>query len=163
MANSGAVSSSQIMTPNIPMPSTKTAAEHTAITGFLNSESGIKGSTAFVSKYKNGQSIPTGETEFQFSAAGFNFHSTVYDWLVIAGAKAQYKGSGTVNGSGDYAFMLTATDGKVSGGGGVDKFRIKVWIKATSAIVYDNNLGASDDIDSANPQALGGGSITVHK
>jgi hypothetical protein len=44
-----------------------------------------------------------------------------------------------------YAFLLTCTDGKLSGGGGVDKFRIKVWNKATGAIVYDNKLGASDD------------------
>ena len=59
--------------------------------------------------------------------------------------------------------MLTATDGKVNNGGGVDKFRIKVWNKASGAVAYDNNMGGSDDIDSANPQALGGGSITVHK
>jgi len=140
--------------------------------GWINSPPGAyaanpalvgKANFGFVSKYKNGQSVPTGETEFQFSAAGFNFHSTVYDWLVIAGAKAQYKGSGTINDAGDYGFMLTATDGKVNNGGGVDKFRIKVWNKATSAVVYDNNMGGSDDIDSANPQALGGGSITVHK
>jgi hypothetical protein len=122
-----------------------------------------KANFGFVSKYQKGQSVPTGETEFQFNAAGFNFHSTVYDWLVIAGAKAQYKGSGTVNNSGDFGFLLTATDGKVSGGGGVDKFRIKIWKKSDSVIVYDNNLGGSDDIDSANPQAIGGGNITIHK
>jgi len=31
------------------------------------------------------------------------------------------------------------------------------------AVVYDNGLGASDDIDSANPQAIRSGSIVVHK
>ena len=86
--------------------------------GWINSPPGAyaantalvgKANFGFVSKYKNGQSVPTGETEFQFSAAGFNFHSTVYDWLVIAGAKAQYKGSGTINDAGDYSFLLTAT------------------------------------------------------
>jgi hypothetical protein len=41
--------------------------------------------------------------------------------LVIAGARAQYKGLGTVNGSGNYGFLLTAIDGQVNGGGGVDK------------------------------------------
>jgi hypothetical protein len=139
--------------------------------GWINSPPGAyvgttltgKANFGFVSKYKNGQSVPSGETEFQFKAGGFNFHSTVYDWLVIAGAKAQYKGSGKVNDAGDYGFLLTATDGKANGGGGVDKFRIKIWNKASGAIVYDNNLAASDDIDSANPQALGGGSITIHK
>src|SRR5215475_6771678 len=82
-----------------------------------------KANFGFVSKYKSGQSIPTGETEFQFHVAGFNFKSTVYEWLVVSGPKAQYKGAGTVNGAGNYGFLLTATDGQVAGGGGVDKFR----------------------------------------
>jgi hypothetical protein len=86
----------------------------------------------------------------------------VYEWLVISGSKAQYKGSGTINGSGDYGFLLTATDGKISNGGGVDKFRIKVWNKGTGTIIYDNAAGP-DDIDTSNMTALGGGSITVHK
>jgi hypothetical protein len=139
--------------------------------GWINSPPGAyvanaaligKANFGFVSKYQKGQTIPTGDTQFQFSAAGFDFHSTAYEWLVIAGAKAQYKGSGTINGSGDYGFMLTATDGKTTGGGGVDKFRMKVWNKTTGASVYDNAPG-SDDIDTSNQMALGGGSITVHK
>ena len=43
--------------------------------------------------------IPTGETEFQFKAGDLNFHSTTYEWLVIGGAKAQYKGVGKINGA----------------------------------------------------------------
>ena len=31
------------------------------------------------------------------------------------------------------------------------------------ATVYDNVPGAPDDIDTANPQALGGGSIQIHQ
>ena len=66
-----------------------------------------------------------------------------------------------MNGIGGYAFLLTATDGQQTGGGGVDKFRIK--ISDSFGVVYDNKLGESDDIDAANPQALGAGSIVVHK
>jgi PKD repeat protein len=117
----------------------------------------------FVSKYAKGATTPTGETEFQFQAAAFNFHSTAYDWLVVAGAKAQFKGSGTVNGVAGYAFLLTATDGQVNGGGGVDRLRLKVWSAATGAVVYDNVLGAGDDLDTASPQALSSGSIVIHK
>ena len=54
-----------------------------------------------------------------------------------------------INGAGDYWFMLTATDGQVNGGGEVDKFRIKIWDTATTAVVYDNVPGASDDLDAA--------------
>jgi len=82
-----------------------------------------------------GRTVPTGETEFQFHAASFQFNSAVYEWLVVSGALAQYKGSGTINGAGDYAFMLTAIDGQLPGGGGVDKLRIKIWNKATGAVV----------------------------
>ncbi len=45
----------------------------------------------------------------------------------------------------------------------MDKFRIKIWNKDTSVTVYDNVLGSSEDIDLAKPQALGGGSIVIHK
>ena len=118
----------------------------------------------FESKYKKGATVPIGNTEFKFHAASFSFESSTYQWLVVAGAKAQYKGVGTVNGAGNFGFLLTATDGDLSGGGGVDKFRIKVWDKsAGDAVVYDNVVGASEDIDVANPQAIASGSIVIHK
>jgi hypothetical protein len=84
----------------------------------------------------------------------------VYEWLVVAGARAQFKGEGTINGSGSYGFLLTGLDGDVNGGGGVDKYRIKIWNKATSATVYDNNLGSGDDAQPST--ALGGGAIVIH-
>jgi FtsP/CotA-like multicopper oxidase with cupredoxin domain len=123
-----------------------------------------KASFGFVSKYRKGANVPDGQTQFVFHAGDFRFDSTAYDWLVVAGARAQYKGSGSVNGTGNYGFLLTATDGQVNGGGGVDRFRLKVWDRdAGDAVVYDNALGASDDIDAANPQALDSGSIVIHK
>ena len=121
-----------------------------------------KANFGFVSKYNKGATIPTGETEFQFKVADFDFHGSVYQWLVIAGAKAQYKGTGTINSAGSYNFLLTATDGNISGGGGADKYRIKI-TDGDGGVVYDNALGSSDDIDSANPQIIGGGSIVIHK
>ncbi len=121
-----------------------------------------KANFGFVSKYQRGATTPTGQTQFQFHVANFNFHSSTYQWLVVSGAKAQYKGTGTVNGQSGYSFLLTATDGQVAGGGGVDKFRIKIWETATGTIVYDNAPSTSDDIDAVNPQAIGGGSIVIH-
>jgi hypothetical protein len=140
--------------------------------GFINSPAGAlasnpsltgKANFGFVSKYQKGATEPSGNTEFQFSAGNFNFKSTAYEFLVIAGSKAQFKGQGKVNGSGDYIFILTATDGQQPGGGGVDKFRIKITDRATGQLIYDNATDSSDDIDSANPQAIGGGSIVIHK
>lgn len=122
-----------------------------------------KANFGFVSKYNKGAITPLGETEFQFHAGDFNFHSTSYDWLVVAGAKAQFKGTGIVNGAEGYEFLLTATDGQVSGGGGFDKFRIKIVDKTSNSVVYDNVIGASEDIDVANPQIIAQGSIVIHK
>jgi hypothetical protein len=138
--------------------------------GWINSPAGVytpnpsltgKANFGFVSKYQKGATVPSGQTEFQFQLAGLNFHSISYDWLVLAGAKAQYKGSGTINGSGDYGFILTAIDGQVNGGGGVDKFRIKIWDKGTGNVIYDNQMGAGDTADPNT--AIAGGSIVIHK
>ena len=116
----------------------------------------------FVSKYEKGTTTPVGNTQFRLQMAAFAFHSASYEWLTVAGARAQFKGLGTVNGAGDYGFMVTATDGQIAGGGGVDKFRIKIWDRATGQIVYDNVRGASDDLAAANPQELAEGSVVIH-
>ena len=121
-----------------------------------------KATFGFVAKYQKGANVPTGNTAFEFQAGSLDFQSVSYQWLVVGGAKAQFKGAGTINGAGRYGFMLTAIDGQLNGGGGSDKFRIKIWnMDNGDAIVYDNLMGAADD---ANPTTvLGGGSIVIHK
>jgi hypothetical protein len=91
-----------------------------------------KANFGFVSKYEKGATKPTGNTEFNFQAGNLNFKSTSYEWLTVAGARAQYKGTGTINGGGTYGFMLTAIDGQVNGGNNLDKFRIKIWRSKTA-------------------------------
>jgi hypothetical protein len=114
-----------------------------------------------VSKYKRGATTPTGNTEFQFHVADLNFHSNTYQWLVIAGPTAKFKGTGTINGMGNYGFMLTATDEALTPSTDVDLFRIKIWdIDNSDAVVYDNKMGEADDSDAGTP--LQGGSIVIH-
>lgn len=138
--------------------------------GWINSPAGAyvpnpsltgKANFGFVSKYQNGATVPTGKTEFQFKAGNLNFSSTSYEWLVIAGARAQYKGAGTINGAGNYRFMLTAIDGQQPGGGGADKFRIRIWNSTDGGLVYDNQLNAPEDADPST--TLGGGNIVIHR
>lgn len=50
-----------------------------------------KANFGFVSKYKKGASVPTGQAEFQFRVADLNFHSDSFEWLVVAGPKAMFK------------------------------------------------------------------------
>ena len=114
-----------------------------------------KATFGFVSKYLKGANVPSGNTEFQFHAAGMRFKSTSYQWLAVAGDKAQFKGAGTIDGAGEYGFILTAKDGAP------DLFRIKIWDLASEGVVYDNQLGAAPTDDPST--ALSGGSIVIHK
>jgi hypothetical protein len=125
-----------------------------------------KANFGFVSKYQNGAKTPTGNTEFQFHNGNLNFKSTTYDWLVVGGARAQYKGDGTINGQSGYKFILTAVDGSLNGGGGTDRFRIKIMQTSNSVIVYDNMLDFNSLEGDANATLnnytlLGGGSIQI--
>jgi hypothetical protein len=110
-----------------------------------------KANFGFVSKYQKGANVPSGNTEFQFKTGNLNFRSTSYEWLVVNqnGSNAQFKGSGTINGSGVYKFMLWAGDGAP------DTFRIKIWSEGqygAEVVAYDNGFN----------QAVGGGSIAIH-
>jgi len=120
-----------------------------------------KANFGFVSKYKKGADVPIGNTEFQFKAGNLNFHSDSYDWLVVAGHKAKYKGVGTINGTGNYGFMISAIDEKLTPSTAVDLFRIKIWDKATGEMVYDNQMDADDSADPTT--AIGGGNIVIHQ
>ncbi|MFC2039358.1 OmpL47-type beta-barrel domain-containing protein [Chloroflexota bacterium] len=125
-----------------------------------------KATFGFVSKYKKNAEVPTGQTEFRFRVAGLNFHSSSYDWLVVAGSRANFKGVGTINGEGEYKFMLTAIDADINDSDSfdIDRFRIKIWDEeeedGVETVVYDNALG--DDSDEATTE-IGGGSIVIHK
>jgi hypothetical protein len=109
-------------------------------------------------KYKSGATVPMGNTDFQFPAANLTFQSTGYDWLVINTNQAQYQGSGTINGSGNYGFLVTALD---NGGHGSDKVRFKIWDKNNNnAVVYDTQPGAATNAAPTTP--LNTGRIQVH-
>lgn len=138
--------------------------------GWINSPAGAyapdptltgRANFGFVAKYRRGATTPDGQTEFQFKAGNLNFHSTEYAWLVVAGDKAQYKGSGQINGAGDYGFMLTLVDGG-TGPSAVDKFRIRIFDRVGGGLVYDNKQGEPEDL-SGDPQAIAGGSIVIHR
>lgn len=105
----------------------------------------------FVSRYKKGATVPTGNTAFGFTAGDLYFQSTSYEWLVVTGSdQARFKGSGTINGGGDYKFVLWAGDSNP------DTFRIRIWEEdeetAEEKVIYDNGFD----------QAINGGSIVIH-
>ncbi len=118
-----------------------------------------KANIGFSIKYQPGVTVPTGQTQFHLKDA-LRFQSTSYEWLVVSGSKAQFKGAGTINDGGNYTFLVTVIDGQITGGGGVDKFRIKIVDNANNTVVYDNQMGA---IDTADPTTtLLAGNIVIH-
>ena len=69
--------------------------------------------------------------------------------LVVTGNNsANFKGSGTINGTGSFQFRLWAGDNEP------DTFRIKIWTEdaGVETVLYDNG----------SHQAVGGGSIVIH-
>jgi len=124
-----------------------------------------KANFGFVAKYRKGSNTPEGHTEFHFRAGKLNFNSSSYDAmrLIISGSKAQFKGVGTINGLGNYGFMISVLDGQLAGNTDKDRFRIKIWdLDNNGAIVYDNNIEQPDE--NAEPATvISGGSIIIHK
>ncbi|GAG12843.1 unnamed protein product, partial [marine sediment metagenome] len=81
-----------------------------------------------------------------------NFHSSGYKWLVVTGSDyAMFKGSGTINGEGDYRFRIWAGDDDP------DTFRIKIWVEdedtGEETVIYDNGFD----------QEIAAGSVQIHK
>lgn len=133
--------------------------------GAVMAEPSLAGRASFgvVAKYHKHGSVPAGNVELGLHPKGFRFRSTAFEWLVVAGDRAQLRGTGTVDGGGSYGFLLTVRDDG-SGLGSADALRLKVWNRlAGDALVYDNNPGAPDDIDTADPLPVATGSIVVHR
>ncbi|MBI5962560.1 MAG: ExeM/NucH family extracellular endonuclease [Chloroflexi bacterium] len=139
--------------------------------GWINSPAGAyiadpsavgQGKFGFVAKYhKNG--TLTSETEFELEAGTFHFHSANAQWLTLNVSKAQFQGTGIVEGSThQYGFSVTVIDGQAAGGGGIDKFRLRIWdMDNGNAVVYDNQIGAP--VNATPTMPLGNGSIVIHK
>jgi hypothetical protein len=84
--------------------------------------------------------------------------------IQIAGAKAMFKGTGTINGEGSYKFTLTAIDEKLTQSTDIDLFRIRIWEEdenGNETVIYDNH--SSDDINADPETEISGGSIVIHK
>ncbi len=107
-----------------------------------------KAAFEFDAKYLKGKIVPSGYTTFAFYAPGMVFRATGFEWLAFNSTykKAQLQGFGNLNGLPGAHFKMWVIDGRP------DAFRIRIWA-ADGTLVYDNGA----------PQAIGGGSIVMHK
>ena len=128
--------------------------------GSYRANPSLGGKVAFGFNSKYGKAAnPKGETQISFGSGEFEFNALNYEYLSISGARAQFKGFGKINGDAGYNFILTVIDGQATNGGGVDRFRIKIWNKVTGAVLFDTQFGASDSADPTTP--LGDGSSII--
>lgn len=115
-----------------------------------------KANFSFVSKYRKDEIEPASTVKFEFKAGDLEFESTSNEFIVVSGSNAMYRGTGTLNGGGNYRFLLNVTDGSP------DRVRIQIvdTTPVTGGIVYDNEMGKSE----YEPPgvAVGGGNVAVH-
>ena len=142
-------------------------------TGIFNSPAGALVSNpaftgrpafAFGAKHLEGGALAA-HLEFVIKLANFHFRSTSNQSLTFGDGVARYRGEGTVNGAGSYAFQVTAVDGGWIGSGwerltAGDKIRVRIWNKDTGAVVYDNQPGMPESSDAASPLVIG--AIVIH-
>ena len=114
-----------------------------------------KANFGFNVKYHSGSStVPTGKTEFSFNAGNIDLSSTGYNWLVVSSpTQAQFQGTGTINGAGNYLFNIAIQSGSTN--------YIRIQINDTNNnVVYDTQPGAPLTASPTTP--LGGGSFIIH-
>ncbi len=88
---------------------------------------------------------PKGENLINLMLGNLQFQALNYDFRELSGAQTRFKGFGKVNNESGYQYLLTVIDGQAPKGGGVDKFRIKIWNKLTGEVVFDTQKGEPDD------------------
>ena len=116
------------------------------IMGMINFDFSSKPATARSTKAEN-----KGENLVNFILGNLEFSALNYDFRELSGVRTQFKGYGKVNNETGYKYLLTVIDGQAPKGGGVDKFRIKIWNDKTGEVIFDNQLGDDDDADPTTP------------
>ena len=119
--------------------------------GALNSDPTATGKVnyGFTVNYYKGASNPKGETQFDFKVGDLEFNALNFDYLVISGAKAQFRGTGKIiGGQSGIGFIMTVIDGDLDGTG-VDKVRVKIFNKVNGHVFYDSQPNASEAADPA--------------
>jgi photosystem II stability/assembly factor-like uncharacterized protein len=101
----------------------------------------------FSSKPTKATSVSKAENLVNFILGDLEFNALNYDYRELSSARTQFKGAGKLNNEAGFKYLLTVIDGQALKGGGVDKFRLKIWNDKTGAVIFDNQSGAADDAE----------------
>jgi hypothetical protein len=120
----------------------------------------------FEAQYKPGTTEVEGQVEYLFDKGAMQFKSTRLDKarLIVSGNMASLQGKGTINGQGNYLFLLSVIDGSDNS---QDKLRMMIWEaqpgSTAGKLVFDNQekRGEGQEIQPGN--AVSSGSVTIQK
>jgi hypothetical protein len=113
---------------------------------------------SFTVKFTAKELVPNGNAKFRIPGDQMDFESTGIEMLVVSGNRAQFWGTGVLNGA-VARFRITAVDGQTAGtDGAVDALRIELW--QAGALVFDTQGGAP--ADASVTARIDGGNIQIH-
>jgi hypothetical protein len=114
---------------------------------------------AFDAGFSEGGTVPNGTVKVWVPGGDLSFESTGIEVLVVSLDRAQFWGTGTLNGTA-VRFRVTAVAGHAAGHDGtVDAVRIELWDVSGATVLYDTQPGAAQDAPVTTP--LGGGNIRI--
>lgn len=128
--------------------------KYTSPAGAYLQTPGLTGTVMFGLSYRYQGTVPTGDRQFimNFKAANLSFSATSVSALVISNSMATLTGTGTINGSGTYNFLVTG----VNGGG----IRIQITDPTNNnKVIYDTQPG---NPATATPTTSVTGNVIVH-
>ena len=115
---------------------------------------------AFNASFASGASSPNGSVRLWIPGGQLNFEATAVEMLVAAGNRAQFWGTGTLNGAAA-RFRITVVDGDAAGAKRTaDAIRVELW-NAAGAPLYDTQSGAAQDAPALTP--VEGGNIQIRR
>ena len=105
--------------------------------------------------------VPNGNVKLWIPGGRLDFESAAIEMLVVSGNRAQFWGTGTLNGAGA-RFRITAVDGHANGhGGGAAAIRVELWDATGTTLLYDSEPGAAPDAPVTTP--IEGGNIQIRR
>jgi probable HAF family extracellular repeat protein len=104
---------------------------------------------SFIAATPSGSKATAAMAELQFGVGTSTFRSKSLKAVTLQGGRAQFEGSATMNGDGDYRFTLTTT----AGGNQAARFGLKIWhvdpVTRAEVVDYDNLRAGPDNTGSA--------------
>jgi hypothetical protein len=118
--------------------------------------------TQLNAKYATDGTMNLGTNAFRlsYSSASMSLASTKMTWFVkTTTGKSWLRGEGTLltgTTSETVNYLLSVVDSTSV----ADKVRVKIWNKATGAVIYDNQPGSPDDADATQAVSTGPGTVS---